>query len=60
MAQSTPTPAEQLADEILKASGSALKHYTMALTRERIIAAAQRGLDEAHKMGWESAHDKHR
>lgn len=38
------TPAEQLADNILKASGSALRHYTVAKTLEAIIAEAQKPL----------------
>lgn len=33
--------AETIADNILKASGSALHHYSMPKTRESIIAAAQ-------------------
>lgn len=38
--------ASKLADEILKASGSSLRHYEKA-SQERIIAVAQRWLDEA-------------
>lgn len=39
--------AEALADSILKAAGSNLKHYTMARTRDAIFAAAQAGIDKA-------------
>lgn len=45
-AQHTPE-AEKLADCILKASGSALRNYSMAKTREAIFTAAQFGLDSA-------------
>lgn len=44
--QHTPE-AEALADAILKASGSALKHYSMQKTRDEIFAAAQAGIDTA-------------
>jgi hypothetical protein len=37
--------AEILADNILKASGSALRHYTLQKNRDAIIAAAQAGID---------------
>ncbi len=46
MTQHTPE-AEALADSILKSSGSNLKNYTMAKTREAILAAAQAGIDNA-------------
>ena len=36
-----------LADAILKAAGTGLQHYSMAKTRNAILSAAQRGLDEA-------------
>lgn len=39
--------AEALADAILKPSGSNLKNYTMASTREAILSAAQKGIDDA-------------
>ena len=35
------TPAEQLAEAILSAAGSGLRHYT-ATSRQRIIDAAER------------------
>lgn len=44
--QHTPE-AEALADAILKASGSALKHYSMQKTRAEIFSAAQAGIDTA-------------
>jgi hypothetical protein len=48
MTNTKHTPeAQDLADAILKAAGSGLRHYTMAKTREAILAAAQRGIDEA-------------
>lgn len=37
--------AEALADAILRAAGSGLRHYSMAKTRETILTAAQEGLD---------------
>lgn len=40
------TPAEQLADAILTASGSGLKHYTSESARAPILAAAQREIDK--------------
>lgn len=39
------TAAEQLADSILKAAGSGLRHYTMQKTRDEIIGAAVTGLE---------------
>lgn len=39
--------AESLADAVLKAAGSGLRHYRMAKTREAIVAAAQNGIDAA-------------
>jgi hypothetical protein len=39
--------AEALADAVLKASGSALKHYSMQHTRQAIFNAAQAGIDKA-------------
>jgi hypothetical protein len=36
----TKFTAEKLADAILKASGSGLRHYTMPLTRDAIVEAA--------------------
>lgn len=39
--------AEALADAILRPSGSNLKNYTMAKTREAILSAAQKGIDDA-------------
>lgn len=45
-AKHTPE-AETLADAILKAAGSGLRHYGMAGTRERIFAAAQQGISDA-------------
>jgi hypothetical protein len=46
VAKYTPE-AEAMADAILKPSGSNLKNYTMAKTREAIISAAQKGIDDA-------------
>lgn len=40
-----PNKAETLADAVLKAAGSALRHYTHPETKAEIIAAAQTGLD---------------
>ena len=37
--------AEALADAILKAAGSGLRHYSMAKTREAILTAAQEWLE---------------
>lgn len=39
------TRAETIADNILKASGSALRHYSMPSAREGIVAAAQEACD---------------
>ncbi len=39
------SPAEALADSILRAAGSGLRNYTMPSTRAAIIAAAQDGID---------------
>lgn len=36
--------AEELADSILKAAGSGLRHYTVQKTRDEIIGAAVKGL----------------
>lgn len=38
--------AEILADNILRASGSALKNYTLPTSRKKIIEAAQQGIDD--------------
>lgn len=46
-AAASETEAEALADAVLKAAGSGLRHYSMAKTREAIIAAAQKGIDES-------------
>lgn len=40
------TPAEQLAEAILSAAGSGLRHYT-ATSRQRIIDAAERWIEDA-------------
>lgn len=45
MTETTQTEAEALADAILKAAGTGLVNY-MPSSRERIIAAAQAGIDE--------------
>lgn len=46
--ESALTPeAEALADAILKAAGSGLRHYSMAKIRVDILAAAQKGIDDA-------------
>jgi hypothetical protein len=45
-AKHTPE-AEALADAILKAAGSGLRHYSLPKTREAIFAAAQQGIDAA-------------
>jgi len=42
-----PSAAERMADAILHAAGSGLRHYTLHKTRSEIIAAAQSALDEA-------------
>lgn len=48
MTEAKHTPeAEILADAILKASGSALRHHAMAKSREDIFAAAQAGINAA-------------
>jgi hypothetical protein len=39
--------AIELADTILKASGSNLKNYTLAKTRDAILGAAQKPIDDA-------------
>lgn len=44
------TPAEQLADAILTASGSGLKHYTSEYARAPILAAAQREIDKRESL----------
>lgn len=36
--------AEELADAVLKAAGSGLRHYTVQKTRDEIIGAAVKGL----------------
>jgi len=41
------TPAEQLADEILRAAGSSLSRYSLHSVRAGIVAAAQSGIDRA-------------
>lgn len=41
------TEAEQLADDILRASGSGLRHYTLPGTRKAIFDATQKGIDRA-------------
>ena len=41
------TEAEALADRILRASGSSLRHYTMHSIRAAIVKAAQEGIDAA-------------
>ena len=38
----TKTPAEQLADDILRAAGSGLRHYSLQKTRDDILAVAQK------------------
>ena len=38
--------AEALADAILKAAGSGLRHYSVAKTREAIFVTAQAGIDD--------------
>lgn len=43
---STMTPADQLADDILKAAGSRLHNYTTRYSREKIRFAAERPLIE--------------
>jgi hypothetical protein len=53
MNDTTSTPstkkqeAELLADSILRAAGSGLRHYSMPKTRDAILLAAQQGLDTA-------------
>lgn len=53
MTDTTSTPdikkqeAEALADAILRAAGSGLRHYSMPKTREAILSAAQDGLNAA-------------
>lgn len=42
-----PSDAEQLADAVLKAAGSGLRHYSLLKTRQNILAAAQHGIDKA-------------
>lgn len=44
--QHTPE-AIALADNILKAAGSGLKHYSMHSIREAIMNSAQKGIDDA-------------
>ena len=39
------TPAEQLAEAILSAAGSGLRHYTVT-SRQRIIATAERWIED--------------
>ncbi len=39
--------AEALADAILRAAGSGLRHHTMPKTREAILSTAQEGLERA-------------
>lgn len=39
--------AAALADAVLKAAGSGLKHYTMEKIRDGIVSAAQKGIDES-------------
>jgi len=45
-AKHTPE-AEALADAVLTAAGSGLRHYSMAKTRAAIIAAAQKGINDS-------------
>jgi len=45
-AKHTPE-AEALADSILRPSGSNLRNYTLPKTRDAILSAAQKGIDDA-------------
>lgn len=49
------TPAEQLAEAILSAAGSGLRHYT-ATSRQRIIAAAEAQIASLRATGGLTAH----
>lgn len=48
------TTIEQHADAILRAAGSALRHYTMPPTRAAILAAVQAVHDAGREAGWQS------
>lgn len=50
MTKSYSSEAVTLADTILKASGSNLKNYTMQLTRDAILGAAQKPFDERDEL----------